>query len=101
MTLRPCLAKTTATTTAQKGGIIMCHTGECECQHGHHQHEPHGRHHDGDHGRCCCRSKGHGFRRRYLTQEERIRLLEDYLRNLEAEAQGVREHIAEQRKAQA
>lgn len=37
------------------------------------------------------------FRRRFLSREERIAALEQYLRGLEGEAQGVRERLAELR----
>ena len=37
--------------------------------------------------------------RRYLTREERTRRLDEYLRELEAEAEGVKEVIADLRKA--
>ena len=38
-----------------------------------------------------------GFRRRFLSREERIAALEQYLKGLEGEAQGVRERLAELR----
>ena len=45
------------------------------------------------HCRCgCC--GGSSFQRRFPTKEERIAELEEYLKALEAEAQGVREALA-------
>ncbi|MBI4492854.1 MAG: hypothetical protein HY690_08695 [Chloroflexi bacterium] len=41
-----------------------------------------------------------GFQRRFRTREERIAELEAYLRELEAEAQGVREALEELRRGQ-
>jgi hypothetical protein len=56
-------------------------------------HERHG------YGGCCCGPKtwGPGFRfgRRFATREERIAWLEDYLKDLQAEAKAVEERIAE------
>ena len=48
------------------------------------------------HGSCC---GGHpsGFHRRFSTREEEAAALEDYLKELEAEAKGVRERLAEMR----
>ena len=47
---------------------------------------------------CGCGCHGGGaMPRRFFTREERIRHLEEYLRALEAEAEGVREHLAELR----
>lgn len=55
---------------------------------------------------CCCGSGGHsqgscggehpfGFRRWFSTAEDEAAKLEQYLKDLEAEAKGVRERIAE------
>lgn len=66
----------------------MHHTSECGC--GHHAHAGHGMggHH---HGGCC---SGPGVsRRHFFTQEEIIEHLEEYLKQLQAEAKGVEEHI--------
>ena len=70
----------------------MCQHGDCECNHGgrHERHHHHRRH-------CCCCGDGHGFGRRFYTCEERIQMLEAYLGELEREAEGVRERIAELR----
>ncbi|OGO05091.1 MAG: hypothetical protein A2Y60_05815 [Chloroflexi bacterium RBG_13_54_9] len=38
-----------------------------------------------------------GFNRRFLSREERIAALEQYLKDLEGEAQGVRERLAQLR----
>jgi hypothetical protein len=51
-----------------------------------------GGHCEGDHA-CHCERR-HGFHRRFQTRDERIAELESYLKELEAEAQGVREAIA-------
>jgi hypothetical protein len=42
--------------------------------------------------------RGFGFRRRFRTRQERIGELEGYLKELEAEAQGVREALEDLRK---
>ena len=55
----------------------------------------HGHGESGHHqGGCCCHSgySGHGGRHFY-SQEERIQHLEEYLKQLQAEAKGVEEHI--------
>ncbi len=54
--------------------------------------------HEVHHDSCTCdprHSDPHGFRRHYFTSEEKIELLDEYLEQLEKEAQGVRERIAE------
>jgi len=70
----------------------MCHTSECGCGH-RAQHTPRseGHHHQG----CCTPGFGH---RRFLTREETIAQLEEYLTYLQAEAKGLEEHIAELKK---
>ena len=74
----------------------MYHQAECDC--GHHAHHPIGV--EGHHpGGCCC-APGQG-RRRFLTREEILGQLEEYLKQLQAEAKGVEERIAELRKGQA
>jgi len=68
------------------------HDGECGCggHHSHHGHEGCHQGHDwGWGGRC------YGFWRRFRSREERLVGLEAYLKELEAEAQGVREALAE------
>ena len=61
------------------------------------------RHHHGPpdyRGGCCC-DVGAGatpplpFRRRFPTREERLAWLEEYLKELQAEASAVQQHIAE------
>jgi hypothetical protein len=75
---------------------------EC-CHHGHHRHH-HGGHHR-RHGGAYCRGWGEGgpasgrFRRRFFNREERIASLEQYLRDLQAEAKGVEEELARLREA--
>ena len=69
------------------------------CGHGEH----HGEHH-GSHG-CCCGMGGFDhdlgfvagmrFGRRFPTREERIAWLEEYLKELQAEAKAVEQHIAD------
>ena len=72
----------------------MHHTSEFGCgyhnhhsYHGHHSHERAMHHHGGG---CCALSHGH---RRFYTKEEVINHLEEYLKQLQAEAKGVEEHI--------
>ena len=43
-------------------------------------------------GSCGC--GGHSFRRRFVTKEEKIAQLEEYLDSLQKETQAVQEHIA-------
>ena len=44
---------------------------------------------------CSCGCGGHGqFGRRFLTKEEEVAGLEEYLENLQKEVQAVQEHIA-------
>jgi hypothetical protein len=56
-----------------------------------------GGHHGWGEGASCCCGGGHpsGFQRRFSTREEEAAALEDYLKELEAEAKGVRERLAE------
>ena len=75
------------------------HSGDCGCD----GHEHHGidreRHHHGD---CSCGCHQHhgdmGFHRRFVSREEITNKLEEYLKQLQAEAKGVEEHIAELKK---
>lgn len=79
------------------------HAGrDCGCgHHGHHGH--HGRHdgwdcgcgQQGHHGGRCGCGGHHGLKRRYWSREEKIAWLEQYLDDLENEAQAVRERLAE------
>ena len=59
------------------------HGGSCGCGCG-------ARGHHG--GSCGC--GGHSFRRRYVTKEEKIAQLEEYLDSLQKETQAVQERIA-------
>ena len=70
----------------------MCHQGDCGYeQHLHHASYP-GCHHT--HG-CC----GPGYARRtFLSREEITGELEEYLKQLRAEAKGVEERITDLRK---
>ncbi|MBL6975339.1 MAG: hypothetical protein ISR64_06355 [Deltaproteobacteria bacterium] len=76
--------------------------------HRHHHHEEHGprrddpdccgpRDHHGGGRDCGCRDNDNPFhfQRRFITDDEVMKTLEDYLEDLENEAQGVREAIAE------
>lgn len=58
---------------------------------GHSPHHGHGV--AGQSAGCCCHS-GQGFRR-FPNKEERLSILEEYLKALKAETKGVEEHIAE------
>ena len=70
----------------------MCHQCDCGCeQHastrrGHHHHEG-----------CVCDYHGHQPRR-FPSREELIQEMEGYLKQLQAEAKGVEEHLAEMKK---
>ena len=83
----------------EKPGIGYGH-GEWQ---GHHGYPGGGRVHYG--GGCSCHHGGgthHGhdefMRRRFISEEEVIAKLEEYLKQLQAEAQGVEERIAEFKK---
>ena len=54
-----------------------------------------GGHHEHGHYGCGCRGEGPGFglRRHFQSRAEQIEELEAYLKELEAEAQGVRGHL--------
>lgn len=72
------------------------HSGNCGCGgYGHHG-MYRGWHH---HGNCGCGCHQHhggmGFHRRFVSREEVINNLEEYLKQLQAEAKGVEERIAE------
>ena len=49
-----------------------------------------GHHHNGS---CDCDNRSH-FKRRFMTKEEKIAQFEQYLENLQLEAETVQEHIA-------
>jgi hypothetical protein len=63
----------------------------CGCGGGH-------RHGQGD--QCGCGGGGRGFHRRFRSRQEHISELETYLKNLEAEAEGVREALTDLKGAQ-
>jgi hypothetical protein len=69
----------------------------CEAR-GHHERGQHycgcGRGHHGGSCGCGCGCGG-GFGRRFLTKEEKIAGLQEYLESLQKEAQAVEERIAE------
>jgi hypothetical protein len=69
----------------------MCHSGECGCER--HARPAPAYHHEGS---CCC-GPGHAPRR-FRTREEAAGELEEYLKQLRAEAKGVEERIAELKK---
>ncbi len=80
----------------------MCHENECSCGHeAHHSQrgewEHHGGYGRGHHSGCGCGHFGHGHRR-FFTKEEIIARLEEYLKELQAEAKGVEERLAELRR---
>jgi hypothetical protein len=75
------------------------HSENCCCgrhaHHGHHVMNRERQHHDG----CNCgHPHGYGFRRQFISKEEVVARLEDYLKELRAEAKGVEEHIEELKK---
>lgn len=72
---------------------------DCGCGgHGHHEIDQGWHHHEG----CRCGRHRHhggmGFHRRFISQEEIVARLEDYLKQLQAEAKGVEERITELKK---
>jgi hypothetical protein len=76
------------------------HHDNCCCN----RHSHHGLHHSYGferHGCRCGRHEHHqdfGLHRRFISKEEIIASLENYLKDLKAEAQGVEEHIEELKK---
>ena len=80
------------------------HGENCGCGgHGHHGHQGYGMRREWHHGGCRCGCHQHqggmGFHRRFISQEEIVARLEDYLKQLQAEAKGVEEKMAELKKA--
>jgi len=67
----------------------MCHSAESGCER--HASPAHAYHQQGG---CCCCGSGHAPRR-FRTREEVAGELEEYLKQLRAEAKGVEERIAE------
>ena len=90
----------------------MHREGDCGCGHAGHHEEAfeteqgcgcggHGHHAGRVHAGCGCHEHqgGMGFRRRFISREEIAGRLEEYLRQLQAEAKGVEERISEIKKA--
>jgi len=71
----------------------MCHHHDHGCEHHFHHAPYHGWH---PHQECCC-SPWYAPRR-FPTREEIVGELEEYLKQLRAEAKGVEERLAELRK---
>jgi|WetSurMetagenome_2_1015567.scaffolds.fasta_scaffold1105791_2 hypothetical protein len=76
---------------------------DCGCGgHEHHGQHEQGMNREGGHGACNCGCHQHhgvmGFHRRFVSREEVITRLEEYLKQLQAEAKGVEERIAEMKK---
>jgi len=89
---------------------------ECGCgQHGKHHGEQYEERHEGHSGDCGCGGhehhggcrcgchqlhRGTRFHRRFISREEIAAKLEEYLKQLQAEAKGVEERLAELKKGQ-
>lgn len=75
------------------------HSGDCACSEHEHRVMYGGWYH---HAGCRCGCNQHyggmGFHRRFVSHEEVINNLEEYLEQLQAEAKGVEEHIAKLKK---
>jgi len=69
----------------------MYHHSGCGCEM--HTNEKSSHHHEG----CSCGHHGHSPRR-FPTSEEIIQEMEDYLKQLRAEAKGIEERLAEMKK---
>jgi len=83
----------------QHEGGQESHGEDCGCG----GHGDHGMHPGGyDHGGCGCDCHQHhgamGFHRRFIPREEIIARLEEYLKQLQAEAKGVEERLVELKK---
>jgi hypothetical protein len=79
------------------------HGEGCGCgKHEHHGHQEHGMNREKGHGECSCgchqHQEGMGFHRRFVSREDVVNRLEEYLKQLQAEAKGVEERIAELKK---
>lgn len=70
---------------------------QCMCHHGHGHAVHQGHSHTEQQSSGCCH--GTGFRR-FTSQEERIKMLEEYITELRSEIQGAEEHLAELKKHQ-
>jgi hypothetical protein len=76
---------------------------DCGCGgHEHHGHHGQGMNREWGQGGCNCGCHQHHggmrFHRRFISQDEVINRLEEYLKQLQAEAKGVEERIAEIKK---
>lgn len=84
---------------AQHEGRQENHGEDCGCGgHGHHGMYGEGHHHGGCGCGCHQHHGGTGFHRRFIPREEIIARLEEYLKQLQAEAKGVEERLAELKK---
>ena len=73
------------------------HSGDCGCGgHEHHGMYREWHHHGGCN--CGCHRGGMRFHRHFIPREELINQLEEYLKQLQAEAKDVEERIAELKK---
>ena len=79
----------------------MYHETECGCGHSGHRHHSQHTPMDAGHHHLECSSTPDYPHRRFLTKEEVIAQLEEYLKQLQLEAKGVEEHIAELKKGEA
>jgi hypothetical protein len=72
---------------------------DCGCGHGHHGQHGYSMSRGWHHESCNCGCRQHHggmrFHRRFISQEEIMTRLEDYLKQLQAEAKGVEERIEE------
>ena len=71
----------------------MCHQAGCGCRPQAHSHAPMNM--PQHRGGCCCE---HHHPRHFQTREETVRDMEDYLKQLQAEAGSVAEKLAELKK---
>jgi hypothetical protein len=75
------------------------HGRDCGCGgHGHHERQTGSAPHPGCTCACHQPQGGAGFRRRFISRQEVIDNLAEYLKQLQAEAKGVEERIAEMKK---
>ena len=68
----------------------MKNDNECGC--GCHSH--HGSPKDSHHSKGCCHSSGH-VQRRFVSKDEMINQLQEYLQQLKLEIKGVEEHLGQ------
>ena len=73
----------------------MCHPAGHDCGHHGHHTQPGTSHHNWG---CCCTSGSP--MRHFPTREEVTAQLEEYLKNLQAEAKGVEERLSELKKSE-